>query len=311
MRYVAGVDGGGTHTTVALADERGREIVRREGPAGIVDPRRPEASAAVVAELVREAIREAGAEAPPAALCAGLAGVGNETERDAVAAALRGLGVAELVQVTGDEVIALEGTLGADPGILLIAGTGSVAFGRAEDGRVERCGGWGMIVGDEGSGYAIGRSALRAALQAVDGRGAPTRLLQELLDSLALPGPRAIPSWVGKAEKRDVAALVPLVIRCADDLRDEVALSLLDTGARDLATHAVALAERLGPWSDGPSVVFHGGLLGYARLASRVTEEFTSRFPGSRRRDPAADAVTGALRMARALAGLDVEVGAR
>ncbi|MDQ3389505.1 MAG: hypothetical protein M3483_08380, partial [Gemmatimonadota bacterium] len=78
---IAGVDGGGTRTTLVITDAEGRELVRREGPAGLVDPRDPVASAHVVADLVREAMREAGLDAAPAALCAGLAGVGNEAER--------------------------------------------------------------------------------------------------------------------------------------------------------------------------------------------------------------------------------------
>jgi hypothetical protein len=90
--------------------------------------------------------------------------------------------VAERVLVTTDGAIALEGALGGCPGILLIAGTGSVGYARGADGRVERCGGWGMIVGDEGSAWSLGRNGLAAALRAADGRGPHTPLLPQLLE---------------------------------------------------------------------------------------------------------------------------------
>src|SRR5690606_18298443 len=125
----------------------------------------------MLTELVREAFAAAGLPGPAAALCAGLAGVGNATERGIVEESLRRAEIAERVMVRTDGETALHGALGGGEGILLIAGTGSVAYGRAPDGRVERCGGWGMVVGDEGSGFAIGRASLTAALQSVDGRG--------------------------------------------------------------------------------------------------------------------------------------------
>ena len=160
----------------------GTELARVSGAAGLVDPRHPEHSAEVIAQLVRMASAQAGLSAPPAALCAGLAGVGNEAERVAVEQALAG--TARVVRVvSSDGEIALHGAFGGGPGVLLIAGTGSVAYGRGPDGRMDRCGGWGMFVGDEGSGYALGRAALAAALRSVDGREAETRLLP------AHPGP--------------------------------------------------------------------------------------------------------------------------
>ncbi|HEX5726012.1 MAG TPA: BadF/BadG/BcrA/BcrD ATPase family protein, partial [Longimicrobiaceae bacterium] len=183
-RVFAGVDGGGTRSTLVLADEHGRELARRVGPSGLVDPRRPTATAGMLARLLRAALRTARVSERPAALVAGLAGVGNQAEREQVQEALVASAVAERVQVRTDGEIALEGALGGGAGILLIAGTGSVAYGRGEDGRLERCGGWGMVVGDEGSGWALGRAGLAAALRAADGRGPATRLLPRLLEAL-------------------------------------------------------------------------------------------------------------------------------
>ena len=300
MTVFAGIDGGGTRTTLVLADDEGRELARRVGPAGLVDPRRPAATAEMLARLVRDALDEAGLSDPPAALCAGLAGVGNEDERQEVEDALAASGVAERVQVSTDGAIALEGALAGGAGVLLIAGTGSVAYGRAEDGRVERCGGWGMVVGDEGSGWAIGRSGLAAALRAADGRGPQTRLLEVFLRELELDGPSAIPPWAGRSEKADVAALTTHVVAAAEG-GDAVARRVLEHEARELACHAVALARRLEPWTGEVPVVFHGGVLShpfYADLVCGALEEWEAELAFDVR-PGAADAVHGALSFAR------------
>jgi glucosamine kinase len=298
MTVLAGIDGGGTRTTLALADDEGRELARRVGPAGLVDPRAPAATAGMLAALVRDARAEAGVAETPVALCAGLAGVGNENERREVEGALAASGVAERVQVTTDGAIALEGALGGGPGVLLIAGTGSVGYGRGLDGRVERCGGWGMIVGDEGSAWSLGRGGLAAALRAADGRGPHTTLLPELLELLELAGPSAIPPWAGRAEKASVAALAIHVLDAAAG-GDAVAMRIVRREARELASHAIALARRLAPW-DGPvPVVFHGGTLGAEIYAAAVTRELDASDAAFEVRPGVSDAVAGALSCAR------------
>jgi glucosamine kinase len=299
QRILAGVDGGGTKTLVALADENGNELIRRSGPAGLVDPRHPTAAAEVVAGVVREAVRDAGLSGAPVVLCAGLAGVGNRAEREAVREALLAAGVAGRVLVVTDGETALEGVLGGEPGILLIAGTGSVAYGRGPDGRVERCGGWGMVVGDEGSGFAIGRGGLVAALRAVDGRGAQTRLLPFFLELLGVEDVRGIPPWAGRAAKAEIAALAEHVVRAAEE-GDAVARGIVEVEARCLAEHAVALRCHLDPWRGPVPVVFHGGVLNSALYAGMVKQALADADPVLRVVPPVADAVAGALRLARA-----------
>jgi glucosamine kinase len=294
----AGVDGGGTRSTLLLADAAGTELARVSGAAGLVDPRHPERSAEVIAQLLRMASAQAGLSAPPAAICAGLAGVGNEAERVAVEQALAG--TARVVRVVSDGEIALHGAFGGGPGVLLIAGTGSVAYGRGPDGRMDRCGGWGMFVGDEGSGYALGRAALAALLRSVDGREAETRLLPVILDLLKLDGPRGIPPWAGRAAKGDIASLARHVLEVAA-AGDAVALRVVEHQAAELASHVMALAHRLGPWPGDVPVVFHGGVLRsglYATLVDRNLAQNAHRY----QIQPAqADAVHGALAYARGL----------
>ncbi|HEV2146492.1 MAG TPA: BadF/BadG/BcrA/BcrD ATPase family protein, partial [Longimicrobiaceae bacterium] len=193
---------------------------------------------------------------------------------------------------------ALEGALGGEAGILVIAGTGSVAYGRGPDGRVERCGGWGMLVGDEGSGFAIGRAGLVAALRSVDGRGPETRLLPLFLELLGVEDVHGIPPWAGRVAKAEIAALATRVIAAATG-GDDVALALVRAAAGRLAEHAVALQCHLAPWPAEVPVVFHGGVLGTELYSGLVREALEAADPAFRVMPPVADAVAGALRLAR------------
>ena len=300
MSYFIGIDGGGTRTTLGISDADGREILRRIGPAGLVDPRRPAATAELLLSLVREAAAAAGLEGPATALCAGLAGVGNATERHIVEAAFVRGGVAERVAVLSDGETALFGALGGGPGILVIAGTGSVAYGRGEDGRVERCGGWGMLLGDEGGGYEIARAGLRAALLSVDGRGPQTQLLPVLLQVLGLAVPEAIPPWISRAEKSEVALLAVQVLQLSAQ-GDKVALEIVTEAALDLAAHVDALVERLRPWSRPPPIVLHGGVARDPVFSNQILRVLNARPQPVRIVPSAADAVRGALEYARSL----------
>lgn len=300
MRYFVGIDGGGTRTTLGICDEHGTELLRRIGPAGLVDPRRPTATAELLVTLVQEAFRSAGLEGPAAGMCAGLAGVGNAAEREVVETTFIRAGVADAVAVLSDGETALHGALRGGPGILVISGTGSVAYGRAEDGRVERCGGWGMWLGDEGGGYAIGREGLRAALLSVDGRGPKTDLLPGLLEILGLAIPDALPPWIARAEKSEVALLAMHVLRIADR-GDRVAREIVAEAALDLASHVDALVARLAPWSEPPAVVLHGGVAQDPVFGPTVTRILEKRAEPVRVVPSAADAVTGALEYARTL----------
>lgn len=305
---LAGVDGGGTRSTLVLADLAGRELARVAGPPGLVDPRAPERSAEIIATLVRIAAAQAGLAACPASLCAGLAGVGNEAERGAVERTLVAARVAERVRIVSDGEIALQGAFAGGPGVLLIAGTGSVAYGRGPDGRTERCGGWGMYLGDEGSGYAIGREALAAALRSVDGREERTGLLPLVLELLGLDGPRGVPPWAGRAAKGELAALARPVLDLAAS-GDPVARRLVERQAEALASHVVALAHRLGPWPGDVPVVFHGGVLRSGLYASLVDLALRRNAHPYRIQPAHADAVAGAVSYARALAAEPATAG--
>ena len=257
---VVGVDGGGSRTRAILLDESGAVLRRLEGEGSAVDPGDPSAAAARVEGVVRRLAREAGASLPADALVVGLAGAGRAPLQEAVTATLREAGLARRILVETDADIAFRDAFGAGPGILLVAGTGSVAWGRAEDGRRDRVGGWGPLLGDEGSGYTLGVEAMRRVARSVDGRGPDTGLRDTLPRALGLPGAEALVGWVAGASRREVAALVPLVAEAAV-VGDEVAETLLREGVEELIHHALVLRDRLGPWTAPPPLALAGGLL--------------------------------------------------
>ncbi len=292
-----GVDGGGTWTRLAMAGAG--EPVRRRGGATLVDPADPGAATDRLLDLIRRTADGAGLPLPAAGLCAGLAGTGDPGVRAAVRERLAAGGVAERVEVVTDGELALEAALRGEPGVVLVAGTGSVAYGRSPRGDTARCGGWGLVLGDEGSGYAIARAGLHAVLRALDGRGEPTALVARLLDATGLDRAEQVPAWAGRSTKADIAGLAPLIVELADD--DAVAHRIVEGAGGDLARHVEALLERLGPW-DGPArVVFLGSVLEQAGLARRVEERLRSAPHPVARAHAQEEPVDAALRRARTL----------
>lgn len=294
-----GVDGGGSGSRARAVAASGRPLAEAEGPPAAVDPRDPAGAAGRVAALVRGVLASAGARAPSAALCASLAGAGRREPRRAVGAALSEAGVARLVRVETDVEAALRDAFGpAGDGILLAAGTGSVALARA-GGRTARAGGWGPLLGDEGGGYDLARRALRAVARAADGRAPPTALSERLRSTAGAEDPRALIDWAAGADRRELSALAPVVLAAADG-GDPVARRLAAQAAASLAAAVRAARRRVGPGS--PSrVALSGGLLsGDGPLRNRVEERLAGVglevLPG------AADPLAGACRRALALA---------
>lgn len=296
-----GIDGGGTRTTALAIDAEGRELARVEGEAGIVRVLDPAAGAEPLARLVRRAAELAGAaDAPVAALCCALAGAGREPERVGLENALRATGVAQRVRVTTDAEGALADALGSGPGILVIAGTGSIAWGRDAAGRSARAGGWGQLLGDEGSGYAIGLAALRAAVQAHDGRGPATALERAVLEATGVSAVEGLVAWTSAASKAAVGALAHQVFEAAA-AGDDVARGILATAAAALAEHVAALSTRLGPWSEPPLVACSGGLIAPGGPLRPWLEAALQRLTPVRISPTPVDPARGAAALARAL----------
>src|SRR5437867_5468501 len=226
---VVGIDGGGTKTRGLLVDEHGERIAEAIGAGSAVRPQEVERSAGIIAGVVRDAL-EIGekTDVRPRVLCVGVAGVGREPERQELWDALVAQQLAEEVVVQTDLAIALDDAFGEGPGVLLIAGTGSSAYGRGPAGATARCGGWGPIIGDEGSGAWIGRRALSVVTAAADGREPETALTGAVLTAAQLNETSDLVAWSANAPPSQLATLAPVVLSVAEsgDLRANAIVTL-------------------------------------------------------------------------------------
>lgn len=295
---VIGVDGGGTKTRIWVADERGQQLGSAEGPASAVRPGEAERSADVILATTREALASCEmTHVTPKVLCVGVAGVGREPDRQALWQALVARDVADEVVVHADAAIALDDAFGDGAGILLIAGTGSVAFGRGPTGATSRCGGWGPVCGDEGSGAWIGRRALSIVTASSDEREPRTALVGAVLTAAQVNDVNGLVGWAAGATPADLATLASVVASVADngDLR---ANSLLSMATEELVLHVRTLARQLfGDERASVPVALAGGLLspGVA-LRKRVEHRLKTAVPGAQIRSEEVVAVRGAVR---------------
>ncbi|HEU4565257.1 MAG TPA: BadF/BadG/BcrA/BcrD ATPase family protein [Gemmatimonadaceae bacterium] len=306
---VIGVDGGGSRTRVWVADETGQQLGEAEGTASAVRPGRAEESAEVIAAAIRDALAScAMTHVTPKVACIGVAGVGREEMRHALWQALVAREVAEDVVVHADAAIALDDAFGDGAGILLIAGTGSVAFARGPAGQFARCGGWGPACGDEGGGAWIGRRALSVVTAAADGREPATALTGAILTAVEANELEELIPWAAQATPAMLAALAPVVVTVADrgDLR---ANALLSIAAEELVLHVRALARQLFVDERASfGVALAGGLLAPgAPLRKRLEHRLKTAVPGATVRAEPVVPVRGAVR--GALRFLGVEAG--
>lgn len=249
MAYFLGIDGGGSKTTCVVGDEAALLARVTTGPSNItrVGETRSRES---LHEAIRQSCGAAGIDPRQVQhACVGVAGVGSEETAGAVRKLVAEILPAE-VEVVGDMQIALEAAFSGGPGVIVIAGTGSIAYGRDAQGRTARAGGWGFAISDEGSAHWIGRTAVAAGLRAVD-RSASLRdspdastLCRELLAAWNLPSLEAL---VRNANLNgDFAVLFPAVVVAAEQ-GDWLAQQVLVYAGRELAQLAAIVARGLFP----------------------------------------------------------------
>jgi N-acetylglucosamine kinase-like BadF-type ATPase len=304
MKLFLGVDGGQSGTTAVIGDETGRILGSGEaGPCNHAAAGEGRAKLErAIAGSVGAACAQAGLDAAAVrfeAACFGMSG-GADDKREILAATLR----VERLVVTDDAVIALAGATSTGQGIITIAGTGSIAFGRNPAGRTARAGGWGYIFGDEGGGFDIARQAARAVLRLEEGWGPPTVLRETLLGATGSENANQMLHrfYTDEWPRPRVAALARLVDGAAEE-KDAVARAILRSAAQQLATLAGAVREEL--WAPGSAVevAYIGGVFRSRILLesfSTLVESEEGVRCGAPRRGPA----EGALREAYRSVGL-------
>jgi glucosamine kinase len=294
-----GIDGGGSKTSCLIGDET--EVLGTGTAAGSNVIRVGEAQAR---ESLASAIRQACtvANLKPAQInrtCVGLAGAARPEIGDLARQIISELVPGE-IQVVGDMVIALEAAFGSGPGVIVIAGTGSIAYGRNREGQIARAGGWGFAISDEGSGHWIGRAAAAAALRAWDeNNGETVPLLDSLIKSWRLETREQLVLAANATPSRDFAALFPTVLALADS-GDRVSGDVLNQAGGQLANLAGIVGRRLFPDSGAVPVAMSGGVFGRSALVRQVFyNSLRSERPDVVLNPNVIEPVRGALELAR------------
>ncbi|PYP05482.1 MAG: hypothetical protein DMD57_04025 [Gemmatimonadetes bacterium] len=296
-----GADAGGSHSTVVVGT-RSDVLGRADGPGAAMRPSGAAKSAAVLAETARRAAAAAGLHLPVERAVVGAAGAGRAQEQRELEAALLEAGVAREVRVLADGEVALATAFGTGPGILVNAGTGSIAYARDPAGAVHRAGGYGWQLGDEGGGYWLGRRALDVAARAQDGRGEGSTLLARLLRALGLQHFDDLVRWTATATPTQMAALAPHVLNAARE-GEGVARQAVDDAARELVDLAAALARHFPGTEPVPVALAGGLLLPQSPLTAAFRERLGTALKRARLVPDRIDSALGALRLAAELGG--------
>jgi glucosamine kinase len=296
MPFFLGIDGGGTKTRCVVGDEKSELAVATSSSSKV--QRVGEACARdALAGAVHEACVHAGISPRQIArTCAGITGAARPeivgVMRDLMTSIVDGQ-----VEIVGDIEIAFEDGFGSGPGVMLIAGTGSIAFGRNKKGETARAAGWGYPISDEGSGQWIGAEAVRESLRARD-RGQFTGLLNDLIEKLAASSFEDFIVRLNAIPPVDFAALFPVVL-AASDKGNSVASEILTRAGSELAAIAGIVIERLFH-EQLVSVATHGGVLAASAIVrNSFALELKSRYPPAVLLDREIDPARGALERAR------------
>lgn len=302
QQWFLGVDGGQSSTSAMIADETGRVAgVGRAGPCNHVATAESQARFRdAIGGAVQLAWKSTGL--PPArftAACLGLSG--GPADKEALA---REIIPAEKYLFTTDAVVALAGATAGEPGVIAIAGTGSIAFGRNAHGKTARAGGWGFVFGDEGGAFDLVRQAVRAALRHEEGWGTATVLRDKLLATTGASDMNHLlhAFYTPDYPRSRIAAYAPLVDEAARE-GDAVAREILHSGAQALATFVGAVRRQLFHRSEAARISYIGGVFASEILRERfgIVVELESDTPIH---PPAFGPAAGALLEAYRLAGI-------
>jgi N-acetylglucosamine kinase-like BadF-type ATPase len=255
--HVMGIDAGATKTVCLLADEDGRILAEAKGPG---------ANLAVDGELAVEKVLhsvmdQAGGEmAEPAVICLGMAGVDRPDDGLMARSIMRRIASRSRSLVVNDAMLALVAGVGDKPGVVVVAGTGAIVYGRNAANYAARAAGWGHLLDDEGSGYWIGLSALKAVMRQSDRRGPRTQLTELILAHFGVRNPSDLVHVVyyRNLSRREIAALGVLVEQ-ASASADEVACGILERAASELLRAAASVTMSLGMSGEAFSYVLAGG----------------------------------------------------
>lgn len=298
MRHVLGIDAGGTKTVCLLADEDGTVLSEARASGANLQAAGELEFEKTLHQVMEGALGDRAIL--PQAICLGVAGVDREDDSEMVRAVMRRIGYKARVLVVNDALVALVAGAGREAGLVLIAGTGSIAYGHDGHGRATRAGGWGYILSDEGSGYWVGRRALRAVVRQMDERGTPTQLTDRLLHHFGIARPQDLVQAVyyRKLQPSEIAALATHVSQAALD-GDLVARAILAEGADELLATATSVITRLGLQHRPCVCVLAGGIFkAVPWLSDQLSRQIVELAPHCRVTQLDGEPALGAVRLA-------------
>lgn len=266
--YFLGVDGGQSSTTAVIGDDTGRVLgVGRGGPCNDLAP--------ALRASVEGACRQAGLDPPHTRFAAARLGLSGDL--DGRAAIASGILHSDRTIITNDSDIALTGATGGQTGIVVIAGTGSIAFGRNRKGETARAGGWGYLFGDEGGAFWIAQQGIRAALRWEEGWGVPTSLRARILETTDAANMNLFMHrcYTPEFSRPRVAKLAMLVNQAAEE-GDTAALKILEDAARELTLIIVAVRGQLFQPEEETLVAYSGGVFESRILRAKLHEWMSS-----------------------------------
>jgi N-acetylglucosamine kinase-like BadF-type ATPase len=306
--HVLGIDAGGSKTVALLAGLDGRVVA--EGRAGGANLRTH--GELVVEKRLHEVIDQVLEQDSdrPAAVCLGIAGVDRVDDAATIRGVMRRLGFRDHTLIVNDALIALVAGAGEPVGLVIVAGTGSIAYGVNASGQAARSGGWGPVLADEGSGYWIGRRALVAVMRHADGRGPRTSLTPMVFARLNVTKADDIVSEIYEdAERRQLVATMGSLVAEAQAAGDVVAAEILKEAAAELVLAAASVVGNLGMRGQVFSTFLSGGMFrSIPWLAAEVTSRLREVAPRTTVSLLTAEPAAGAVTLARAEAAGGVRV---
>lgn len=307
-RYFIGMDGGGTKTHAVITDVHGKILAEHiAGPSNfqIIGVEKAAETILALIQMCCDSV-ECTAKQIAAVVC-GLTGAGRIGDQKRMASGLRQYARSKnmplkKIIIESDARTALEGAFNGGAGIILIAGTGSIAFGKDGKGFVHRVGGWGRVLGDEGSGYFLGRLGLTAVTRHVDGRGDKTSLTVMIAQQFGLKDQTSIINAVYK-NNFDLASVAPLVMKAAEK-KDAVCRAIVESAVVELAWHVQVAAEQITvsvskKVKEKIRVSFIGGLIANDTIISKLLKRYLeTNFPVIEIIQPLSSPAYGAVVMA-------------
>ena len=303
--YALGIDGGGSRTRALLCDTHGQIIGK--GLSGGTNPRTY--SAGELKAHLQEAIEQATRSIDCSKILAahfGIAGAGDARTRAKVQAITKELLSEQTTRTIGHDLeIALVGGLGSNTGIVLVAGTGSACYGRTCDGRSTKCGDWGDLVDDVGSGSWIGLRALQVCVRQADGRLPESPLKQAVMDFLKIEHMDAFKTRIHDSglSRSERAQLAPIILDLASK-GDEVSLAIVAEGVDALSSCVFITSRQLGIKS--PTVLLAGGLLQHTYFSNSLEAALNARIPNAIITQPILSPTAGAVLMALKAANCEI-----